>query len=105
MGRFWDFDDASGYAVTFGTENTRWYRQAACRGLNTELFYDPDFYDDLRPICQKCPVLEECRAQLEREEHTHYRYGFRANTSPRERRRYLDAGRNPTKDSTDSTKQ
>lgn len=39
-----------------------WMRHAACRGLDTNIFF-PDRGDDYRPakrICNECPVREQC---------------------------------------------
>jgi WhiB family transcriptional regulator, redox-sensing transcriptional regulator len=42
-----------------------WYRDAACRGHDVELFYSEEREDVLRAlrICGGCPVRDACREQ------------------------------------------
>src|SRR5690242_7543816 len=42
----------------------RWVERAACRGLDTELFFPGrgQSIDELRAICQPCPVRTDCLA-------------------------------------------
>jgi WhiB family redox-sensing transcriptional regulator len=49
----------------------------ACAGINTELFFlhpgeSATVYRQLKPICDSCPVLEQCRDHALR----HELYGF-----------------------------
>lgn len=55
-----------------------WRALAACRGLDTDLFYPEGRGRTLREreriakqICAECPVIRECR-QAATEEHEHY---------------------------------
>jgi hypothetical protein len=79
------------------------YTNAACKGLDTELFYDwsdsvimsgdyddhdslyrapkPATYGMLRRLCLSCPVLQECREWAI----AHEEYGFWGGMSPIER--------------------
>ena len=39
-----------------------WQDYAACRGVDTEKFFEPELDPVLRETCAKCPVREECLA-------------------------------------------
>lgn len=43
-------------------EQYRWFSQAACRGLSSDIFYvetgKPT--DEAQAICERCPVQEQC---------------------------------------------
>lgn len=53
-------------------ENWDWQRDAACRGMDVEVFYHPPAerrstkqrrIEQAKTICAGCPVLEQCRRQ------------------------------------------
>lgn len=48
----------------FVVEREQWMLQAACRGVDTDLFFSSDVSDiaQAKAICAKCPVAAECRA-------------------------------------------
>lgn len=51
-----------GYWHSFGTELPDWYDNAACLGLDHDMFF-PDTYGNGREakvICGGCPVIDEC---------------------------------------------
>lgn len=43
-------------------DDTRWFDDAACRGLDVELFYseDPAATSQALQLCRRCPVREAC---------------------------------------------
>lgn len=60
-----------------------WAGQAACRGMDPEIFFDPSRYKEARNICATCPVMKECQEHaIEYEE-----YGFWGGLGPEERAR------------------
>jgi WhiB family redox-sensing transcriptional regulator len=51
------------------SDNWDWQVRAACRGMNVDLFYDPDFargsakrahVAHAKAICANCPVIQQC---------------------------------------------
>jgi WhiB family redox-sensing transcriptional regulator len=42
--------------------NISWRDEAACRGMDTNLFFDRSggIFNVLRRTCEKCPVQEQC---------------------------------------------
>lgn len=65
-----------------------WSQQAACRGLDPEIFYPVSDEDagEAKEICEACPVRQPCleSALVERE-----KYGVWGGLTERERRRLL----------------
>lgn len=65
-----------------------WSQQAACRGLDPEIFYpiSDDEAGEAKAICAACPVRQPCleNALVERE-----KYGVWGGLTERERRRLL----------------
>jgi WhiB family redox-sensing transcriptional regulator len=61
-----------------------WTEQAACRGLDPELFFPHGASQEARRVCARCPVRVDCLdyAVAHRE-----RYGIWGGRSERERRR------------------
>lgn len=39
-----------------------WRQQAACRGKDPEMFFDPDQTSQAAEVCAGCPVIADCRA-------------------------------------------
>lgn len=37
-----------------------WRRAAACHGMDTERFYDPDQEEECKQVCAGCPVVDAC---------------------------------------------
>jgi WhiB family transcriptional regulator, redox-sensing transcriptional regulator len=69
---------------------TTWRKRAACRGLDSEIFY-PDTEDEIdaleaKSVCAQCPVRQPCleHALAHRE-----REGIWGGTTERERRRIV----------------
>ena len=64
----------------------QWYDEAACRGLDVELFYaeEPGATSQALGICASCPVREPCRqtAMAQRES-----FGVWGGTPERQRQR------------------
>lgn len=63
-----------------------WRLQAACRGVDTELFVSSarrNNYSAARPICEPCPVREECLSYAVENTIT---LGLWGGMSPRQRR-------------------
>lgn len=81
------------------TERARpdWHTEAACRGLNPDLFYGEtsDHATDAKAVCATCPVRQECLDYaLSNGEY----YGIWGGMSERERRsmrRALNTGTGP----------
>jgi WhiB family transcriptional regulator, redox-sensing transcriptional regulator len=49
--------------------NTDWYKDAACKGTDPELFYGKGHSQGLAlRICANCPVMQECRLSGDKEE-------------------------------------
>lgn len=36
------------------------YKDAACLGLDTNLFFDKDLYTSAKLVCENCPIKQEC---------------------------------------------
>lgn len=70
--------------------NQSWRAQAACRGLDTEIFYpipeDEEAEMAAKAICETCPVREAC---LEYALGSREREGVWGGTTERERRRIV----------------
>jgi WhiB family redox-sensing transcriptional regulator len=67
-------------------ERPAWQRQAACKGMDTELFFggrgDNRSHAEAKAVCDTCPVINEC-AEYGLWEHD----GVWGGTSERQRRR------------------
>ncbi len=68
-----------------------WRKQAACRGMDTMIFYpDPECPEEdilsAKSVCEQCPVREAC---LEYALANRERYGIWGGASERERRRII----------------
>jgi hypothetical protein len=69
-----------------------WLQGAACSGSRVEVFFPVkgESYAEARSICARCPVLAECRSEIDRVE-ARLRgpdvQGFYAGETPSERRR------------------
>jgi len=65
----------------------KWRLEAACRGMDSDLFFPQDG-ENVRPavrqLCAECPVANECRVAGERE------HGVWGGLSAKERRRIRD---------------
>lgn len=61
----------------------KWYNDAACIGMDLDLFFEPELYNKAKEVCAKCPVKEPCREYgIENEQ-----YGIWGGTSPEQRRK------------------
>lgn len=76
-----------------GTNN--WVTEAACRGANTELFYQEKgggihAYKQARQICGQCPVIQQCFEYVMSVEIDPAvpRYGMYAGMTPSQRENY-----------------
>lgn len=38
-----------------------WLREAACRGIDPGMFFDPNLSHEAKAVCAGCPVTVECR--------------------------------------------
>ena len=71
--------------------------QAACRGLDTELFFIEEgniaaaMQPTLREVCNSCPILDQCFDYAINESPTVY--GFWAGTTTRDREKYRSSAR------------
>lgn len=75
----------TGDITTIATPLSNWISQAACRGLDTELFY-PEAGEPTamaREVCDSCPVSVQC---LEHAITNREQYGIWGGTSVRKRR-------------------
>ena len=76
------------------TPRPDWQTQAACRGVDTELFYDETDFTTAYTTCMNCPVILDCGAAT----HSHeteatYFYGVSGGVPPWYRRRWHKARR------------
>lgn len=76
-----------------------WQFQAACRDMDTELFFHPEGERGstrrrrdaaAKAICARCPVIEQCRAYALA---AHEPYGVWGGMTEEERREYLQRHR------------
>jgi WhiB family redox-sensing transcriptional regulator len=76
--------------------DTRWREDAACAGLDTELFFPVDdraaSVETPRRVCRACPVRAACLADVLATEDPARRYGITGGTTPGERRTLHRAG-------------
>ncbi|GAA1383178.1 hypothetical protein GCM10009613_12230 [Pseudonocardia kongjuensis] len=76
--------------------DTRWREDAACSGLDTELFFPVDeraeSVEPPRRVCRGCPVRAACLADVLATEDPARRYGITGGTTPAERRTLHRAG-------------
>lgn len=74
----------------------RWRDDAACLGLDTELFFPVDdrasSVEMPRRVCRGCPVRAECLADVLATEEPARRFGVVGGTTPGERRVLYRAG-------------
>jgi len=80
-------------------DHWNWQAQGACRGLQTSMFFHPDYErgparerreSQAKAVCRRCPVLEQCRRHaLE----VHEPYGIWGGLSAEERKAALRAQR------------
>jgi WhiB family redox-sensing transcriptional regulator len=68
--------------------NQQWRSQAACQGLDPEIFYplDDDEGDEAKAVCDVCPVREAC---LEHALGYREKEGVWGGATERERRRII----------------
>jgi hypothetical protein len=69
-----------------------WLEGAACAGARVDIFFPVkgESYAEARSVCRRCPVLQECRAEIDRVEgrlRGPDAQGFYAGETPAERRR------------------
>ena len=65
-----------------------WRDRANCAGTDPYVFENPDFYDQARQICRRCPVLQQCRDwndKVEAGTPVNYTYLVYAAETPRQR--------------------
>ena len=81
---------------TTTTAGHRWRDNAACLGLDTELFFPvdnrPTSVETARRVCRGCPVRAECLADALATEEPALRFGVVGGTTPGERRVLHRAG-------------
>lgn len=76
-----------------------WRRHAACITVDPDAFFPPQGggYNDVRRICDACPVANECAASALLEEERYdggrNRYGMRGGYTPDERHAIAGTGR------------
>nr|WP_093354164.1 WhiB family transcriptional regulator [Pseudonocardia ammonioxydans] len=82
--------------TTTPSASPRWREDAACIGLDTELFfpvgYDVESTETPRRVCRGCPVRAECLADVLAVEDPARRFGISGGTTPSERRVLHRAG-------------
>ena len=37
-----------------------WFKRGSCRGLSIDVFFDPDREDEVKAVCEGCPVIGIC---------------------------------------------
>lgn len=74
----------SPHSILIDLTHLTWQDQAACDGMDRELFFDDDdaYADQLRPICDSCPVRQACLDHA----FTNGEVGFWGGLTTRERR-------------------
>ena len=62
------------------------FSNAACKGMDVDLFYSDAWLvqEELRDVCDSCPVLEKCRTHAR----THEEFGFWAGETEKERQEW-----------------
>lgn len=60
--------------------------QGACDGVDTELFFDEEYTDEVKKLCETCPFRQQC---LEDSLRLQDLFGVFGNTTGKERRRAL----------------
>jgi len=76
------------------TPTPGWERDAACRGLHADLFFERHGYPAAIELCKTCPVLLDCGAEAwGYETGAVYFYGVRAGVPPLPRRNYHEEHR------------
>lgn len=85
------------YRQETDNEMKEWFDQAACKGVDSSIFFPEIPTGDVRRIhwsqaqkyCDTCPVTRECLAfQLSFEDKTGRREGYWGNMTPKEREQY-----------------
>jgi len=73
-------------SVVLLVKNRAWTARAACRDLDTEIFYPATADDEAEAlaICATCPVRAQCLDQALRDREQH---GIWGGTTPEQRRR------------------
>lgn len=67
--------------------NETWRSQAACVGLDTNIFFRVDAnYTEAEKICGECPVVTDCLAHTMANEKQYERYGYAGGKSDDERK-------------------
>lgn len=59
----------------------RWYEEAACQGMDTELWFNESAFAVAKRVCSTCPVWESCREDAVQ----HHLRGVWGGTTPAER--------------------
>lgn len=81
---------------TATSTDTQWRDEAACVGLDTELFFPVDdraaSVETPRRVCRGCPVRAACLAEALATEDPARRFGIVGGTTPGERRTLHRAG-------------
>lgn len=75
--------------------NQNWREQAACKGVDTKLFYGErghgkTIYREAKKYCEECSVLADCFQFVMEVEvcSGHYRHGYFAGMTPLQREHY-----------------
>jgi len=68
-------------------EREGWWERAACRGMDTEIFFYKDTYATrAKQVCRGCPVRTECLQEALKTEPADHRHGIWGGLSSGERR-------------------
>jgi WhiB family redox-sensing transcriptional regulator len=77
--------------VIVTVRDQEWVHEAACRGSDIELWFDPNRVKEAKRICSSCPVRAEClESALQDESRWHFKsfkYGVRGGMTGEERER------------------
>jgi len=80
-------------------DHWNWQAEGACRGLQTSMFFHPDYErgparerreSQAKAVCRSCPVMEQCRTHALQ---VHEPYGIWGGLSAEERKAALRAQR------------
>lgn len=80
-------------------DHWQWQAQGACHGLQTTMFFHPEYErgptrmrreQDAKAVCRRCPVIDQCRAHALK---VHEPYGIWGGLSAEERKEVLRSQR------------
>lgn len=80
---------ALAWSATLLAERAAWQAQARCRGIDPEVFFDPELWPQARRVCRQCPVRADCLTHAIAAQECR---GIWGGLTPAERRRHRTDG-------------